>query len=68
MTDRINALVVVLEKDIRDDDIECLINAIKCFRNVLSIKKNVRDSSDYVHESRLKNKMINALYKIIDEL
>lgn len=45
MTDRVNALVVVLDKDIRTDDVESLIEAIKHFRGVLSVFNNIADAS-----------------------
>jgi hypothetical protein len=43
MTNRLNALVVILEKDIREDDAEVLISAIRQLRGVLTVKKNVAD-------------------------
>ena len=43
MTDRYNALTVVMEKDMRDDDAEALIAAIRQLRGVLSVSGNVAD-------------------------
>lgn len=37
MTDRVGALCVVLEKDIRDDDVAPLVDAIRMMRGVLSV-------------------------------
>lgn len=34
MSDRINALTVVLERDIRDDDIEPILTSIRLIRGV----------------------------------
>lgn len=34
MTDRIQALTVILDHDMRDDDVQELITAIKCMRHV----------------------------------
>ena len=38
MTDRVATLVVVLEKEIRDDDVEALRKALSGFRGVLEVQ------------------------------
>lgn len=43
MTDRTNALLVVLEKDIRIDDAQVLVDAIKMLRGVLDVECNIPD-------------------------
>lgn len=43
MTDRFNALTVVLEKDIREDDAQALLSAIGQLRGVLTVSGNVAD-------------------------
>lgn len=48
MTDRYNALVVVLEHNTRDDDAEATINAIKQIKGVISVKGNVSDINDHI--------------------
>ncbi len=48
MTDRVNALVVVLEKDIRIDDVESLRKAIRHMRGVRSVDVNVTELADHV--------------------
>jgi hypothetical protein len=45
MTERFNTLTVVLEKDMRDDDAETLLTAIRQMRGVLSVKGNVSDNT-----------------------
>ena len=68
MTDRVNSLTVALEKDMRDDDIECLIQAIRLFKGVLTVGTNISDSNTYVAEQRCNKNMRQALYNIIDNL
>lgn len=46
MTDRIHAITVVV-KDMREDDVEPLIEAIKLLRGVVSVKTHVSDISQY---------------------
>jgi hypothetical protein len=65
MTDRINALTVVLEQDYREDDAESLISAIKLLRGVISVEKNVTDLSDHVAEQRAQHELRAKLIKLI---
>jgi len=63
MTDRFHSLAVVLDHDIRDDDCEMLINAIRMIRGVQSVTGCLADSMTYMAEQRA----INGLgQKIID--
>lgn len=52
MTDRLNGVFVVFEKDIRTDDAESIIAAIGQIRGVLSVQGNVVDAVDYVAYER----------------
>lgn len=65
MTDRVNALTVVLRTDMRDDDAQSTIAAILQLRAVLSVTPNVADVSDHVARQRVKfevtNKLLGAL-------
>lgn len=66
MTDRFNALIVVLEKDMRDDDAEHLINAIKMLKGVLSVEGNVADSiGEYATEMRVHREYRDKLLEIM---
>jgi hypothetical protein len=55
MTDRINSLTIVLDKDYRDDDCENIIKAIQMIKGVLSVKGNVSNYSDHIAHERIKN-------------
>lgn len=65
MTQRINALTVVLEKDIREDDIELIVNAIQMLRYVLSVDTNVSDINSHIAYQRarydIQDKLLEAL-------
>ncbi len=52
MTDRVHSLVVVLEKDVRVDDVEALTAAIAQLRGVLSVEPIVADHAAHMAESR----------------
>jgi hypothetical protein len=66
MTDRYNFLTVALEKDIRSDDAESLIIAIKQLRGVLEVKPNVSNGSDMVAEIRARDALSNKLWDILN--
>lgn len=66
MTDRLNGVFVVFDRDFRVDDAEPLINAIKQLRGVASVEWNVTDPADVVATVRaryeLGEKLMKALY------
>lgn len=65
MTDRYNSITVVLEKDIRDDDAEPIIEAIKMLKGVLAVSGNVAEYVDYVARERANKQWREKLYKLI---
>ena len=67
MTDRYNHLTVALERDIREDDAEHLINAIMMLKGVLSVKGNVANSNSYTAEQRADEKWKTKLYNLMQE-
>jgi hypothetical protein len=68
MTARIRSLTVALDEDIRTDDVECLVNAIKMMRNVLSVTTNEVNPNDWATERRVKLETAQRLTNIIAEL
>ena len=51
MTDRLNALIVVLDKPIRTDDAEGIIGAISHIKGVASVDTHVADLDSYIAET-----------------
>lgn len=68
MTDRINALTVVLERDIREDDAQPLIDAIKMMKGVISVTSNIVTPDSYVAQIRANNKVTNTLSELINKI
>jgi hypothetical protein len=65
MTDSYNALTVVLERDIRWDDAETLILAIRQLRGVLAVHPNVSGGGDIdgmVAEQRVRAELRQKLW------
>lgn len=65
MSDRINGLTVVIERGIRDEDAQAIIDAIRMVKGVVSVQKHVADHTShfaYVHaRHELERRLYNAL-------
>lgn len=67
MTDRLNALIVVLEKDVREDDIEATRKAIEQIKGVVSVQNNISDINYVVANSRVRQELTEKLFSIIKD-
>jgi chromosome segregation and condensation protein ScpB len=67
MSDRIHSLTVVLEKDMRDDDVKSLKLAIAHMRGVLTVNGHVSDISSHMAEDRAKRELTDAILRVIRE-
>lgn len=65
MTDRIFALNVLLDQDIRDDDVEPIINAIKMIKHVQRVEKNISDIEVWAGEERARQKLGQQLWEVL---
>lgn len=65
MTDRFNALVVVLENDVRDDDAEATINAIKQIKGVISVEGNVSDMDSHIAFVTARSRLTKELWEVL---
>ena len=65
MTDRLHSLTVVLEKDIREDDAQVLIVAIRQLRGILSVSGNVSDVVSHVAAERARYELRERLYQAL---
>lgn len=68
MTDRYNAFIVVLEKDIRDDDAEATVNAIRQIRGVLDVQPHLADPNESIAEVRVRREFLSKIYQLFDIL
>jgi len=62
MTDRVNALTVVLEQDVREDDVQPLVDAIRMMRGVLRVKKHVATIDSHVAEQRAQQRLREVVF------
>lgn len=65
MTDRIKSLTVVLEKDIREDDCEGIIDAIKMIRGVLKVDYEVADHEHHAAKVQARYELQKEMREIL---
>lgn len=66
MTDRVNALTVVLDADYRTDDVEQIVKAISMVRGVVKVDMHVaRSMSDHVARTRVRFELQEALLQVL---
>lgn len=65
MTDRVRALTVILEKDMREDDIQYLANAIQMFRWVAKVEMRPVNSNDVIAKIQAQNEIRQSLLDVI---
>lgn len=65
MTDRIKGFIVTLENDIREDDCEHIINAIKMVKGVIDVSPSISDSSDHMNRERVKYELKDKFYSFM---
>ena len=67
MTDRIHSITLVLDKDIRIDDAEMLIQAAGMFKGVINVQPNVSDYDSIVAIARVKSELTLKLFEALKE-
>lgn len=68
MTARIRSLTIALENDIREDDIQSLVSAIKMMKNVISVTPNQVNPGNWATEMRVKMDMAQKLSDLQREI
>lgn len=68
MTDRLKGVYVTFEKDIREDDAEHLINAIRAFRYVADVRGEVTDVADHFARQRVRFEIARNLLDLHDKI
>lgn len=68
MTDRHRGYVVVLHKDIREDDAEATLNALRMVKGVLSVDPVTKDPGSYITETRVRSEMREHLFDLIKKI
>lgn len=67
MTDRYVALTVILDKEIRSDDCEPIIDAIKMIKHVLKVQPIVADAGTYWGKETARMELQKKLWDVLNE-
>jgi hypothetical protein len=65
MTDRLKGCTVVFTHDIRDDDAEAILNAIRMVKGVLSVDPSLASSEDWMMRERVKSELGEKLWQVL---
>lgn len=67
MTTRHAGYVVTLEKDIREDDAQCIFDAIHMIRGVLSVKPVEGGIEQHIADERAQRAIRERLWKALED-
>jgi hypothetical protein len=67
MTDRVKGFTVSLEKDIRIDDVEIIMQAISMIKGVADVTPSVSNPDDHINRIMLKHKFLEKFYDFIEK-
>ena len=65
MTTRLKGLVVTFDKDIREDDAQEWIRAIKMMRHVLDVRPIENEINDHMVEMRVRHELSEKLWAVL---
>jgi hypothetical protein len=65
MTDRFHSLTVVLAHDIRDDDAESIMTAIRQLRGVINVSGIVADTNSHMALERARFELADKLWGVL---
>lgn len=68
MTDRYKGVVVTLSQDIRDDDAEATIAAIRQIKGVIDVTPSVANVEDHMNRSRVAYEISDKIWALLKEL
>ena len=68
MTDRIHALTITLDRDMRSDDVRHVVDAIQMIKFVQSVDPHVTDTGDHCARMRIASEVETKLVQTIREL
>jgi hypothetical protein len=67
MTFRFSGATVVFDRDIRTDDAEDILNALRCIKGVINVEPIVADYEQHMAYSRARHDLEMRLFKALKE-
>ena len=66
MTDRVKGFTVTLEHDIRVDDVEMILNAVRMIHGVAHVEPSITTSEDHMNRMMIRTEMRKKIFKALD--
>ncbi|HEY9678645.1 MAG TPA: hypothetical protein V6C76_11590 [Drouetiella sp.] len=67
MTNRLTGVFVAFEREIRDDDAEAIVEAIKMVRGVAGVTKKISEAVDFAAERRIEERLREKFWQFYKE-
>lgn len=67
MTDIVKGFTVTLEKDMRIDDVDVIIQAIRMIRGIANVEPSISTSDDHMNRERIRYELRDKFYKFMNE-
>lgn len=67
MSDRVKGFLVTLEKDVRLDDVDLLMQTIRYMRGVANLEPSIVNSDDFINQQRIKTDLRQKMYQFIND-
>ena len=67
MTDRVKGFTVTLAKDVRIDDIESTMQAIRMIKGIVDVQPCIVDSNDHINRMQVLHNIREKFIKFLDE-
>lgn len=68
MTDRIKGFYVALEDDMRVDDAEHILDAVRQLRGVAAVQHSITEVDDWMNRAKVQNEMRDKIFKVLTEV
>jgi hypothetical protein len=68
MTQRIKGFVVSLSNDMREDDVEQIVNAIRLIKGVSAVQNIESNIDDQINRMNIKLEMSNKIFETLSKL
>lgn len=68
MTDRYSGFLVALDRDMREDDAEAVLTALRMVKGVISVDPIVADGREQIAEIRVRREIRERIYRALGGL
>ena len=67
MTDRIKGMTITLDADIREDDVQAIVNAMKMIKGVVHVEPSIVTVEDHINREMIRYEFKHKLFNFVKE-